>query len=400
MKFNNIETALNWIMGQRRNGAEFTRFKETMKILGNPQDDFKMIHVAGTNGKGSTVAYLRDALMTLGYKVGTLQSPHYQTHLDRIRINNQNIKAEAFLDILNRYYDFFIEHDCNMFEMDYIIMCEYFKEEAVDLVIVEVGMGGRLDSTNVIKQPLLSIITTIGLDHIKELGNTKVAIAKEKAGIIKDDSKVLVGHLDDDVKACIKEIAEVHHAKFYELGKIEDLGNRHFRYKQHDYQLLSYAKYQLHNASLALEALDVLGIRYDYDAVYKAFAKTNWQGRFEVINESPLVIIDGAHNEDGIKALKESLADIKMPKAILFSAIKTKEYDKMIDLLVSASDELVITKFHHPLNIDAKDLASRHHLKEVDDFMEAFEYLKAKYPCIVVCGSLYFLSEFMENYKR
>ena len=103
MKFNDIDTALNWIMSQRRNGAEFTRFKETMKVLGNPQDNFKMIHVAGTNGKGSTVAYLRDALMTLGYKVGTLQSPHYITHLDRIRINNQNISEEAFLRILNQY---------------------------------------------------------------------------------------------------------------------------------------------------------------------------------------------------------------------------------------------------------------------------------------------------------
>ena len=284
--------------------------------------------------------------------------------------------------------------------MDYVIMCEYFKEEKIDFALVEVGMGGRLDSTNVIKKPLLSIITTIGLDHIKELGDNKIAIAKEKAGIIKDDSKVLVGHLDSDVKKTIKEIADNHHAEYYELGEYQDLNNREFIYRQQKYKLLSYAKYQLHNASLALEALNVLKIDYDYQAVYDAFTKTNWQGRFEVINEHPLVIIDGAHNEDGILALKESLATIDKTKAILFSAIKTKEYDKMIDILVEISDELIITKFHHPLNIDAKELALAHHLKEVDDFMEAFEYLKNKYECIVVCGSLYFLSEFMENYKR
>ena len=172
MKFKTIEEALNWITAQRRNGSEFAKFKCAMNKLGNPQDKFKMIHVAGTNGKGSTVCFLRDVLMALGYKVGTLQSPHYLTHLDRIRVNGINIDGQSFLDILNEYYDFFETNDLNMFEMDYVIMCEYFKREGVDFALVEVGMGGRLDSTNVIKSPIMSIITTIGFDHMHELGDT------------------------------------------------------------------------------------------------------------------------------------------------------------------------------------------------------------------------------------
>ena len=399
MKFKDIDTALTWIMSQRRNGAKFERFKETMNSLNNPQDDFKMVHVAGTNGKGSTVAYLRDGLVALGYKVGTLQSPHYLTHLDRIRINNQNIEEDIFLDILNKYYDFFIEHDCNMFEMDYIIACEYFKLKQVDYALVEVGMGGRLDATNVVHKPILSIITTIGLDHIKELGNTKLLIAKEKAGIIKDNSKVLVGHLDEDVIKEIKDIAKSHNSEFHVLDEYQDIGERRFKYHNKEYELLSYAKYQMHNASLALAALELLDINLDYDKLYKAFKNTNWQGRFEIISQKPLVIIDGAHNEDGVKALKESLKAINLSKGILFSAITTKEYDKMLDILADSSDELVITKFDHPQNIDALKIAKGHKLKEMDDFMEAFNYLKNKYECIVVCGSLYFLSEFVERYN-
>ncbi len=159
--FTCIEEALDWVMKRRKEDTSFFDHVRNMAELGDPQDDFPMVHVAGTNGKGSTVAYLRDLLMSQGYKVGTLQSPHYETHLDRIRINGENIPGDVFMDILNEYYDFIIDHRMPMFEIDYLIMCQWFKREKIDIAVVEVGMGGRLDSTNVVHHPLLSVITTI-----------------------------------------------------------------------------------------------------------------------------------------------------------------------------------------------------------------------------------------------
>ena len=404
MKFKTIEEALNWITAQRRNGSEFAKFKCAMNKLGNPQDKFKMIHVAGTNGKGSTVCFLRDALMALGYKVGTLQSPHYLTHLDRIRVNGINIDGQSFLDILNEYYDFFETNDLNMFEMDYVIMCEYFKREAVDFALVEVGMGGRLDSTNVIKSPIMSIITTIGFDHMHELGDTLEKICYEKCGIIKNNSHVLVGGLNANLKAMVNCLAKYRNSIYHSILDFEDLGSRTFKYRNLEYQLYSYAKYQMHNASLAIEALYLLDslnyIKFDYDLIKSAIAKSNWQGRFEIVRQEPLVIVDGAHNIDGVKALITSINDIKMPKALLFSAIKTKEYEEMLKMLGSNVDKLVLTTFNHPQVIDAKGLASKYGYTYVASFKEAYEELYKEYPCIIVSGSLYFLSEFIEYINR
>lgn len=404
MKFKTIDEALKWITAQRRNGSEFAKFKRAMNKLGNPQNTFKMIHVAGTNGKGSTVCFLRDALMALGYKVGTLQSPHYLTHLDRIRVNGINIDGQSFLDILNEYYAFFETNDLNMFEMDYVIMCEYFKREKIDFAIIEVGMGGRLDSTNVVKEPIMSIITTIGFDHMNELGDTLEKICYEKCGIIKHNSHVLVGGLNTNLKALVNCLAKYRHSTYHSILDFEDLGSRTFKYRNLEYQLYSYAKYQMHNASLAIEALYLLDslnyLKFDYDVIKKAIARSNWQGRFEIVRQDPLVIIDGAHNIDGVKALIASINDIKMSKALLFSAIKTKEYEEMLKMLGANVDKLVLTTFNHPQVIDAEALASKYGYTYARSFKEAYETLCQEYPCIIVSGSLYFLSEFIEYINR
>ena len=403
VQFKKIDEALVWIM-QRRKAQGFAHFSEVIEDLGHPEKDFKLIHVAGTNGKGSCVTYIRDGLMALGYKVGTLQSPHYKTHLDRIRINGIDIDERTFLDILNEKVDFFIANDLNMFEMDYLIMCEYFKREKVDLVITEVGMGGRLDSTNVVRHPLLTIIVTIGHDHMEVLGDTLEDITYEKCGIIKDESAVLVGDLDSDLKDIVKEEAKRHNARYIETLPYIDLLDRSFIYRDHIYDLYSYAKYQKHNASVALEAIYYLDeiemIKMDEDKIYEAFKKTIWQGRFEIIKEEPLVIIDGAHNIEGIKALISSIADIDLPKGILFSAIKGKEYDKMLRLLKDNADEVVLTTFDSPKGLmDIEKESTELDIKVIKDMKEAYDYLYGRYSCIVVCGSLYFLSAFNEVVK-
>lgn len=404
MKFTKIDEALDWIMSKRRNGVEFEKFKQTVEDMGHPESKLKMIHVAGTNGKGSVVAYLRDALKAMGYKVGTLQSPHYKTHLDRIRINNQNIPDETFLRLLNKNLDFFISKDLNMFEMDYLIMVEYFLEEEVDFAIVEVGMGGRFDSTNVVINPLLSIIVTIGFDHMKELGDTLEKICFEKCGIIKDNSAVLVGNLDDNLKDITKGIAEDHHSKYLEIKSYKEIDEHHFSYDGNIYELGSIAKYQRHNASIALEAINYLKdqgyISYDYQKVRDGIAKSIWEGRFEIISKEPLIIFDGAHNMPGIKAFIESFKEIKMPKGILFSAIKTKEYLKMVAMLKDECDELVMTDFIHPLLIDTKNTAQELNVRYMSNNEEALAYLKNKYACVAVCGSLYFLSEMIMKVEK
>ena len=398
--FTRIDEAINWITSCRNRNYDFDHFKKVCHKIGDPQNDFYIIHVAGTDGKGSTVNFLCDLLMSQGYKVGTLTSPHNYTHLDRIRINNQNITDQAFLNILNQNYEFFNENNLSMFAMDFLIMCEYFKQEDVDIVILEVGMGGRLDSTNVVEGTRLSIITTIGFDHMEKLGDTLPKICYEKCGIIKNGCNVLCGHLDEECMAVVNEVAEQRNAEVYTLGDYEDLGNRTFRFHDEVYEISSYASYQLHNASLAIYALELTAKDYgfviDYEKAKKALKNSAWSFRFEIVREKPRVILDGGHNIHGITALVESFDQFSGSKVIIFSALKRKEFRKMADLLKKHCDELIVTTFPYNEAIDLNDFKED---KTMEDYKEAIDYGIANYDNVLICGSLYFMSEVVLNYK-
>ena len=400
MMFDNIDQALEWIQNRRNTGHTFDRFKEVCVSINNPQNCFYTIHVAGTDGKGSTVSYLRDLLMSQGFKVGTLQSPHYITHLDRIRINNVNITSDVFLELLNKNYDFFIRNDMSMFEMDYLIMCEYFAREKVDFAIVEAGIGGRLDATNVIDNTKLSIITTIGFDHMELLGDTLPKICKEKCGIIKKDSKVLIGKLDNECIDVVDNVANEMNCKLYKLEDYIDKGERSFVFENEEYEILSYADYQKHNASLAIKAFNIIcddiGNKYDLCKAKAALKNSIWQNRFEIVKENPRVILDGAHNIHGVEALAKSFDKFSGSKCIVFSALKRKEYTKMIELLRVHTDELVITKFD---NYGAIDINEFKQYKTYDNYIDAIDYAIGKYDNVLICGSLYFLSDVVINYK-
>ena len=398
--FNTIEEAIDWIQNRRNTGHTFEHFKNVCDSINNPQNNFYTIHVAGTNGKGSTVAYLRDLLMNHGYKVGTLQSPHYITHLDRIRVNNKNIPGDVFLKILNDNYDFYIDNDMSMFEIDYLIMCEYFKKENIDFAIVEVGIGGRLDATNVVDNTKLSIITTIGYDHMELLGDTLEKICKEKCGIIKDNSKLLIGDLPLECKDVARNEAAKHNSKYYELGSFENLGNRSFRYENETYAIGSYADYQLHNACLSLKAFKIIaedyGIKESNEIIKSSLNNTLWQNRFEIVKDNPLVILDGAHNIHGIDAVCKSFDKFNGKKCIVFSALKRKEYKKMVDMLNSHCDELIITSFDNYGVIDINEFVN---YKKYDSYVDAIDYAISNYDVVLICGSLYFLSDVVLNYK-
>ena len=400
MMFTNIDEAITWITNRRSNNYSFEHFKQVCKELGNPQNRLKVIHVAGTDGKGSTVSYLASLLMSQGLKVGTLTSPHNLVHQDRIRINMKNIPDEMFLDILNDNVDTYIEKGLSMFEMDYLIMCEYFLRENVDLAVIEVGLGGRKDSTNVIDNPILSIITTIGYDHMDRLGNTLEEICVEKCGIIKENSKVLIGKLNDSCTKIAKETAQERNCSFYQLEEYEDLGNREFKFNNEVYKISSYARYQLHNASLALSAFDIvmkdINMNIDLEKAKQALLDAKWSLRFEIVKEKPRVIIDGAHNIHGITALVESFDQFTGSKCIVFSALKRKEYKKMLEMLKEHCDELVITSFDYK---EAIDIDSLKDYKTESDYKKAIDEAISKYDNILICGSLYFMSDVVQNYK-
>lgn len=398
MMFNNIDEAINWITSKRHTGHTFEHFKELCNELNNPQNELYTIHITGTDGKGSTVTYLRDLLMSQGFKVGTLQSPHYITHLDRIRVNNENITEEAFLRILNNNYQYFVDNDLSMFEMDYLIMCYYFKEMKVDFAIVEVGIGGRLDATNVVDNTKLSIITTIGYDHMELLGDTLPKICYEKCGIIKNNSKILIGELNEECIEVVNKVAKDRNAGLYKIQKYKDLGNRKFLYGNEEYEICSYAKYQIHNCSLALEAFNIVsedyGFKINLNKAKDILKNTMWPNRFEIVRENPRVILDGAHNIHGIEALIESFDQFSGSKCIIFSALKRKEYLKMIELLEKHTDKLIITTFE---NNEVIDLSMFNNYETNIDYKKAIEEAIKKFDNILICGSLYFLSDVVLN---
>ena len=329
-----------------------------------------------------------------------MQSPHYITHLDRIRINNNNIEADTFLKLINDNYDFYIQNDLSMFEIDYLIMCEYFKMNKVDFAIIEVGIGGRLDATNVVDNTKLSIITTIGYDHMELLGDTLPKICFEKCGIIKDNSKILIGHLNDECKDVVRQEAKKHNAEYIEVGEYSDLGDRRFEYENDIFSIESYADYQLHNASLAIKGFKVIASDCEFNINWSdakhALEKSIWQNRFEIVKQNPTVILDGAHNIHGVEAVSKSFDKFNGSKCVVFSALKRKEYKKMVDMLNEHTDKLIITKFD---NYGVIDIDEFKEYETYDNYISAIDYAINNYDNVLICGSLYFLSDVVLNYK-
>ena len=383
-------------------------FKRLINDLGNPQNKLNCLHVAGTNGKGSVTNYLRSILQMAGYKVGTFTSPHLIVFNDRIRINDAYISDDELLRIANEYIDYWQDYDLSMFEIAMVISIIYFIDNNVDYVIYEVGLGGRLDPTNII-DPLVSVIVNIGYDHMEYLGDTLTKIAYEKAGIIKQNKVVFTAEDKQECLAVFKDVAKdrsaqlviVDSATTYKLNS-----NIHFDYKDYnDVVLNTMAFYQIKNAILAIEVCQYLSLNHIiaisrkniYDGLYQAF----WKGRFEIVANDPLTIIDGAHNEHGIKALLPNLRLLPKPRVVVFSVLKDKQYHKMITDILECVDEVVITQFNNERSISADKLALGLDVTVIDDYQKALTYATNKYKTgsVVITGSLYFVSLVRELYK-
>ena len=415
-----------WITHYRTDQPHFglERMEELLALRGNPHLKLKVIHIGGTNGKGSTIAFLEKMLEKLGLRVGVFSSPYLIHYTDQISSNGESI-PESRLEALMADYQSLLEGESadnlqgtTEFEIITALAYDYFASELVDVAIMEVGMGGLLDSTNVC-QPILTGITTIGLDHVALLGDTLEAIAEQKAGIIKQGIPLVTGHIVPEALTVIDPIAEAKNAPRLAYGS--DYQVRHqesvmtgeiFDYtssvRQGRFQTGLLGLHQIENAGMALALLDIycqeIGQELaSNDLLAQALKETRWPGRLEVVSSDPLLLLDGAHNPHAIKALlatlQERFADYH--KEILFTCIKTKALEDMLDLLETVPDsQLTLTYFDDSRATNEsvlKETAKSRNLnyQSWQDFLEQklTDRKEEKKTVRIVTGSLYFLSQ-------
>jgi len=422
----NYDEVLDYINAIPKYGSEtgVVRAVYLLDELGHPERKMKVIHVAGTNGKGSVCAYLSNIIDESGYKVGLFISPHLVKINERIQINNKMISDELFVEAFHVVYNIeqsFIEQRiCKIMYFDYLFaMAMYvFEKMHVEYAILETGLGGRLDSTNAIMHPILSIITPIGLDHTEVLGDSLSQIAFEKAGIIKENVPVVYLDQESESAEVIQEIARQKKSECIPVSSLqwEIIKNNakhidflvHNRYYKSDvFTITSPAKYQVMNCVIALSAIKViesqnLGV-FNSESLQKGVTKTFWEGRMEQISSD--IYIDGAHNPDGIHAFLDSLRAIKNNKTctLLFSVVKDKHYNDMIKSICESEmfDNLIVTQLEGARKLDNIEIVkcfkkyTNQPIVVFETVKEGFDYgLAIKGEGILVCvGSLYLVGE-------
>lgn len=422
-----VEEAIEWIHSRLPFGMRpgLDRVKALLELIDNPEQNLQMIHVAGTNGKGSTVSYLSCMLQELGLSVGTFTSPFIEVFNERIAINGQWIPDEAIIRLVNKYQPFVTLLDdqpavagITEFELLTVMGLDYFQEQQVDVAIIEVGLGGLLDSTNVI-EPILTAITTIGMDHTDILGETLEEIATQKAGIIKPNVPLVTGKIEEVALKVIKETAMKQNAPIkcfeedYQVvyqgpdskwGEIFDFYNEAGKIKNIKTPLLG--EHQIENASLAIELffsychLKQIPIKQEW--IINGLAQTRWPARMEKISDEPFIVMDGAHNNHAMKRLVENvMREFPQRKIwILFSALETKDITQMLaELARIPSSELLVTTFDHPKALHVEKLKSMSGVTSIKTaaawqlgLADLLEKSMAD-DLILITGSLYFVSE-------
>jgi len=412
------------------------RQKYLMNLLGNPQDKYPTIHITGTSGKGSTAYLISSILTSAGYKVGLHISPHLISITERIQINNENLKEKKFVDLVNRIIPY-IEKTAKSkygiptyFEVLVALAFQAFYEEKVDLAVIEVGMGGKYDGTNVIKKPLVSVITNVGLDHTQVLGDTVEKITRDKKDIIKKNSQVVSGARQKSVieiieGKCNKEGNPLHllNRDFsYKVSKLDNHGSIFSVYTKHDRYLNLNLKllglHQVENASLAVMASELLnnkGFKIKKTAIKDAFGNAYFPGRLEIVKRSPLIIYDGAHNVDKIKAMVGTIPKIFSYKKLIvvFALKRGKDAKAIFSHLTRIADHIILTKFSvgadTGLNLSfppkklQQILFKKFNFKNVEIINPAAKALKKALTMqkddnlVLVTGSLYLIAELKKS---
>lgn len=398
MKFKTSEEVIALIEVKKRNSIDLYNLARCMEVVGNPQLKLKCIHVGGTNGKGSTTNAIASVLQTAKYKTGTFTSPYLETHHDRIRINDVNIRDQQIVEYANEYFDLWQQYDLSMFEIDMFIATMYFVDQEVDYAIFEVGLGGDQDATNII-MPQVCVITNIGMDHSDFLGDTYELIAQAKAGIIKPGVDLITCEKKTN---CLKVFEAVCKQKGSQCICCVDydyvLMNPYlsFGYRGHHFKQETLAAYQVNNSLLAIETIWYLRqhkqLIVSDEQIYEGIRHAVWRGRFEVVSEDPYIIVDGAHNLEGIEALVESSKQLKNIR-ILFSALQDKPYLEMIQLLKKLSDDITVCEFDFIRAAKVEVMAKDNDVQIIKDYRKAIDALKSKDHTLLICGSLYFISD-------
>lgn len=400
------------------------RMEELLRRLGNPQDDLKVIHVAGTNGKGSVSKYLEEGLSACGYKMGLYTSPYIETFNERIRYDGADISDEDL-----EYYGQKVVSAAEAmvadgldspteFEVVTAIAFLYFADRKTDITILEVGLGGIGDSTNVVKSPLASVITSISYDHMAQLGSSLAEIAVNKAGIIKTGCPVIANVPQRDAAKIIARKAYAMGSRLYDISGIRAAVSDETPFSQKvsmelyeksysDVEISMVGRHQAENLKTALATLEILrksgAVKLDREALYEGLKRARQPGRFEVISEDPLVIIDGAHNEAGAQALQETMAQHFAGKKILLVAgiLADKEIDSIVKFLTKITDHIIVTEPDNPRKLAAEKLAE--HVAEFGVAAEAVPNVEAAvhrakeladdYDVILFAGSLYLIGD-------
>lgn len=429
-----IEEAIDWIHSRLHFGSRpgLDRVEALLARLDHPENKVPVIHIAGTNGKGSTVSYLQAMLQEAGVTVGTFTSPYIESFNERIAVNGRPIADEALINLVERVQPLVAQMDqeeaiagITEFELLTALGLLYFLEVSVDVAVVEVGLGGLLDSTNVVS-PMLTAITTIGMDHTDILGETIEEIAAQKAGILKKGIPAVLGNISDDALAVIDQIANqqqvkaAHFDQEYEVhyrhpdsqwGEVFDFYNEVGKIPELVTPLLG--KHQIENAGVAIqlfyEYCQLVKLPFKEKSVREGLKKTLWPARMERVSQEPLVVLDGAHNEHAIQRLTENLkkefSDYRI--RILFSALETKDISSMLSqLLALPNAEIYLTSFDYPKALQLENNYQQLNEQRITvvslwpfGLVELLEQADSD-DLILVTGSLYFVSEVRKLIKK
>ena len=425
----NYEEAMNFIQNTNKFGSVLglDNIRELLERLGNPQDQLRVVHIAGTNGKGSTLAFLAGIFRESGYRAGRYVSPASFSYEERFRINEENISKKDlcfYMEKIKNVAEEMVKDGLShptMFEIETALSFLYFLDKKVDVVLLETGMGGRLDATNVVKKPIATVIASIGMDHMQFLGDTLEKIASEKAGIIKEGCPDISYDNTKEVNEMIKNKAKQMHAKvtFVNSAGIrvlqESLNGESFSYRSSDgrwYEKIEIpllGRHQINNAALALETLNVIKNYYcisDFQTE-DGMRKTIWRGRIEILEREPMVICDGAHNPDGAKSLLSFLQNNFTNQRLIYimGVLSDKDYEQMVQILAPSADKIYTVAPDNPRALSSRELCnciSKYHqnVEERQRLAECLSEVRQKAEkddVIIICGTLSFQNELINQ---
>jgi len=419
------------MFGLERAGIKYNlkNIRSLLKLLNNPEKNFKSVHIAGTNGKGSVSSIINSVLSEKGFRTGLYTSPHLIDFRERILVNGNFIPKKYILDFINKYYNVIEKIKPSFFEITTALAFEYFSHKKVDYAVVETGLGGRLDSTNVLN-PVLSVITSIGIDHTEFLGKTIRRISQEKGGIIKNNTPVVIGDVSDISKKIFEQYAgdkrsEITFSEDSYLLEVVKSNDQGFYFKsigKNGFNKIFFfpviGDYQIKNIKTSLASLDIISKKEKIDFTYKEISdgfknlksNSNFHGRFELISENPGIVIDVSHNLQGVQNINSNLKYFRYDKLfIIFGIMMDKQYKECINELSKLkASKIVLTKPDYKRAAEPEVLykavskgKSKFEVKK--NIITAFDHVKnisSDNDLILITGSFFLVSDFLKMFKR